>query len=189
MRDLIAPAPCLLTRVQEGDISDALPDPAWIVLHDRHADIAGARRLAAACLPVETPRLLVRSARTQTRGSLGPPVGPFWFIGALTRPELSTLGDGLAQLERLLAEIHAPHVAILAQGEGAVVALCLALLRPDRITRLHLVGGAIPENLARMPLEMPCLARMQITTDDDAVREPLQRVFPLGVVTVTKPTG
>lgn len=187
MRDLTDPPlrPCLLTRVAEGEATS--DGPLWLVLHDRHEDIAGARALARRHLALDTPRLLIRSARMQTRGSLAPPKGPFWFIGPLEKPELSTLGDGLEQLERLLHEIPRHQVALLAKGEGAVVALCLALLCPTRIAALHLVGAALPVNLARMPLALPCPAPLQITIDHTQLGDPLYRIFPNATITVAGP--
>ncbi|MFT4014651.1 MAG: hypothetical protein QM682_14910 [Paracoccus sp. (in: a-proteobacteria)] len=128
----------------------------WLVLHHRYGDLTDARALGARVLGDQALRIAVRSARTQTRGSLAPPKGSFWFIGPPDRPELSTLGDALYQLDLLLEDLREvdgiDRLNLLGHGEGAVVGLLLALVRPDRIASVVAIDPAFPANFDRMPL-------------------------------------
>lgn len=100
--------------------------------------------------------IAVRAPRLQTSDGYGEERGFFWFFGPLTQPELSTLGDGLYQLELLLLEVsnqHGGKVKILGKGEGGVMALLIALARPDLVRAVGALDAGLPDNLAEIPLE------------------------------------
>ncbi|WP_046139459.1 hypothetical protein [Devosia epidermidihirudinis] len=135
--------------------------PTWLVLHPRLSDLDQARTIGASLLPALTRRIAVQSGRTQTYGGAGLPLGYFWYVGPEHNPELSTLGDGLFQLEQLLLE-RSGHgkVGLLGVGEGGTMALLLALTWPDRVHALAVMDAAWPENLDRMPIAARDLAAL-----------------------------
>ncbi|OBZ92120.1 hypothetical protein ADU59_28305 [Pararhizobium polonicum] len=156
----------------------------WLILHDRHGDLAAARQLCEAQLTPGTRRISVRSARTQTRGSLVPPKGNFWFIGPLHQPELSTLGDALYQLDRLLDDVRDidgySRLSLLGDGEGGTVALLLALLRPDMIGHVVAMNAFFPRNFARMPVQIGDVTGLTVvlSRDDGVTAAELTRIAP-----------
>lgn len=162
--------------------------PAWLILHDRHGNLDSARDLGTELLPAHSLRIAVRSARTQTLGSIAPPKGNFWFIGPNDRPEMSTLGDGLYQLNLLLRDLQErcaiPSFSVLGEGEGATMALLLALSRPDIVPRVVARKLMVPANLRRMPFHIGegnglyvSLLTDTTCTDQD-VGERLRRILP-----------
>lgn len=167
-------------------------DRPWLVLHDRYGDLAAARALGLYHLGATTLRIAVRSARTQTRGSLAPPKGNFWFIGPPDRPELSTLGDALYQLDLLLNDLYGvdgiARLNVLGQGEGATVALLLALIRPDLIATARLIDASFPVNFDRIPLMIGDANALRLELygagrDCAGLASSLARVVPAATVT------
>jgi pimeloyl-ACP methyl ester carboxylesterase len=156
----------------------------WLVLHGRYGNLDTARRLGAEQLPADTLRIAVRSARTQTMGSLLPPKGNFWFIGKPDWPELSTFGDALHQLSLLLYDLRdvdgVSSLNLLGEGEGGTMALVLALSHPDRINHVTAIGSAFPGNFDRMPLHIGDIARLSVSLPDGdvAVQAALRRAVP-----------
>ncbi|MQB07878.1 hypothetical protein DXT91_27955 [Agrobacterium tumefaciens] len=156
----------------------------WLILHARYGDLDAARTLGVKYLPANTFRISVRSARTQTMGSLLPPKGNFWFIGQPGRPELSTLGDGLYQLSLLLDDLRdvdgVSSLKVLGLGEGGTMALLLALSHPDRISHVTAIGAAFPANFDRMPLHVGDVSRLNVSLPDGdaATRAALLRAVP-----------
>ena len=99
----------------------------------------------------------VRGARTQMRG--GGILGYYWYIetddgGA----EASTFGDALRQLELLLFKLEASNLSrrinLVGIGQGATMALALALVWPELIAAVVAVDGGLPANLSSLPLEL-----------------------------------
>jgi pimeloyl-ACP methyl ester carboxylesterase len=153
---------------------DGAPDGApFLIFHDRYELLDDARALGER-LGNDVLRIAVRGARTQTMGGSGVVKGFYWYIGPVARPELSTLGDGLYQLELLIDEIAARHpghrIGVLGKGEGGVIALLAALIWPDRIGMVEILGAGLPENLADMPVETGRLdgVGVKLVDTDDA---------------------
>lgn len=154
--------PCFLYTATEGPSHG----DTCLVLHDRYQNLAAAQasgqRLGEACR-----RIAVRSLRDQTIGGSGNLYGHFWFIGPPDKPELSTLFDGLEQLEALLLQVTAERpgqpLTVLATGESTVMAALLAMTWPDRINRLILEDAHLPVNLSDIPLERKSLSGCQVT--------------------------
>lgn len=165
----LLPRRSLLVTAQDGPL-DA---PLWLVLHERHGTLSSAVSLAERCLPPEALRVAVRSARTQTRGSIAPPLGNFWFIGPSDKPELTTLADGLYQLDLLAEDLRAAYghrqINLLGEGEGATMALLFGLMRADITARIWLENADLPEDLTRIPLDLrpPHQPELRLKDRDD----------------------
>lgn len=160
-------------------IDGARSGAPFFVLHDRNGQMADAIKLGA-FLGDKVRRIAVRSARVQVAGANGRPLGNFWYIGPRDRPELSTLGDGLYQLEQLLLEEierkPGEPIGLLAEGEGGTVALLMALLWHDKVRRVILIDAAWPQNLAQMPIEDADLSGLDVLLiDTDGDRSKLVR--------------
>jgi hypothetical protein len=131
------------------------PDAAPVLLlHDRYLDHESTNALAT--LLARSNRVVsVRSARTQME--MGQIKGYYWYLGALDHPELSTLGDALTHLERLVLDIHREggrRVALAGAGEGGSIALLMGLLWPEIISGVCSIDGPLPANIAEMPLAL-----------------------------------
>lgn len=131
-------------------VPDGIP---VVLLHDRYRDHdeldALARDLAA------THRVVaVRSARTQMENTLIK--GYYWFLGPFERPELSTLGDGLHHLERLLLQLTegGGKVHLAGIGEGGTMALIMALVWPDLVASVASLDGPLPDTIDSLPLQL-----------------------------------
>ena len=124
-----------------------------VLLHDRYLDHEANDALAAAFAP--THRVVsVRSARTQME--MGLIKGYYWFLGDLDRPELSTLGDGLSHLERLLLTLNeetGQRIVLVGQGEGGSIALLISLVWPELIAGVASIDGPLPSTTAGLPVE------------------------------------
>lgn len=133
------------------------PDGAPVlVLHERYGLLQDAEALARG-LDDRAARIAVQSPRAQSAGGTGITKGYFWYIGPLQTPELSTLGDGLYQLELLIDETFERYgqrkIGLYGHGEGGTVALLAALIFPDKIGAVVALDAPFPTNLDKMPLD------------------------------------
>jgi pimeloyl-ACP methyl ester carboxylesterase len=139
--------------------------PTVLLLHDRYGDHDHLDALGAAF--AQTHRVVaVRSARTQMEDT--GIKGYYWFLGAHERPELSTLGDGLYHLEKLLLAMtkDAP-VTLVGVREGGTMALTLALVWPDLISGVASLGGVVPTSLDSLPVSLQPLDGLPILLADN----------------------
>ncbi|HWA17505.1 MAG TPA: alpha/beta hydrolase [Devosia sp.] len=123
-----------------------------ILLHDRFGDHEANDGLGAE-LAASHRVVSVRAARTQMEN--GFIKGYYWFLGDLQHPELSTFGDGLSHLERLLVSLTGERKAVLAgTGQGGVMALTMAMIWPGRVAGIASIGGPLPADLEGLPVEL-----------------------------------
>lgn len=162
----------------------------WFVFHDRWQLLEDAVALAERLGP-EALAVSIRAPRAQSRGGTGQVLGYFWAVGPQDYPELSTLGDGLYQLELLLLEnlqrYGRAKLNLLAYGEGGMVALTLAALFPDKVENVIVRDAYLPLNLDIMPFE-PSLAGVTISLElsEEPVEDRVQKLTNLGaIVSVT----
>ncbi len=130
------------------------PDGApLILLHDRYLDHDQTDAIGAA-LAAEYRVVSVRAARTQMENTLIK--GYYWFLGPLEGPELSTFGDGLEHLERLLLTLteSGRKATIVGLGEGGTMALMIALVWRELVSAAVSVDGPLPANIADFPIEI-----------------------------------
>jgi predicted esterase len=100
----------------------------------------------------EAPRSLVTFRET---------VGHVWYGGRrVERPEPSSFGDNLAQLERFLHDVREragpgepERPWLLGYDQGAVLALALAAIAPDLVAGVMAVCGCLPAFPAPDPLD------------------------------------
>ena len=163
---------CNLITHFDGDLSGQAP--IWLVLHDRYGDLDAARRLGAR-LGDDVLRVAVQAARMQTEGGLGHVRGHFWYIGPVDMPELSTFGDGLAELDALLIQLRAryPHARfnLLGQGEGATLAMMLALVYGDLVDKVIVINAHWPKNFDRMPITVADPLNFMLVAEGDCTME------------------
>lgn len=150
---------------------DGAPQGApFLVLHDRFGSLDDARTLGRQ-LGDDKLRIAVRGPRVQTAGGGGTVAGYYWYFGPVEKPELSTLGDGLYQLERLLLEtcekLGQEKVGLLGHGEGGVVAVLTAMIWPERIASVIAIDAPMPVNLDQIPFDRLPLDGLQVTFVDD----------------------
>jgi hypothetical protein len=161
MDEYMSQARSLLFTAHDGLLSG----PPFLVLHERYGSLDSARDLGQLLGPGAF-RIAVRSARLQTTGGDGEAYGFYWYVGPEEEPELSTLGDGLYQLELLLLEIHQTHgsrrIGLLGAGEGGCLALLMALVRPEMISIAVAIDAHLPINFASIPIEIPALDNLPI---------------------------
>lgn len=161
--------------------------PVWIVLADKYHMLDDVRAFGAAVLPSATRRVSVRGSRVQTIGGSGVPHGCYWHIGTLETPELSTFGDALFQLEIILNETverYGGPVRLLGSGQGAGLALTLALVWPDKVTEVLAIGAGFPRSLHDMPLELGRADALSVTlreVDAGVVQSALKLSEAVGV--------
>ena len=142
---------CALARIER----EAARGPARGTLVALHADGADARQLLPAGERFEDLDLIALQApraRNPFLSSASPDdprwrdyAGYTWFRrDGAGRPEPASFGDSLAQLEKLVLELHeagrAP-VYLLGRGEGATLAAELHALRPDLFEREPFTEG------------------------------------------------
>lgn len=169
----------LLTRRRGPE--NAMP---WLVLHDRWGMLEDAEALATLLGPAALT-IAVRAVRVQNRGGSGFTHGYFWTIGPIERPELSTMGDALYQLELLLEENWARYgrrkLGLLGKGQGGMMALVLASLFPDKVEKVVAIDALLPLNLGDMPFT-PSLAGVDVvlTHADPVPAERLAALQTLG---------
>jgi pimeloyl-ACP methyl ester carboxylesterase len=153
----------LLSTVSRGPEGGA----PVLLLHDRYQDETALTAAASQC-GQDRRTICIRSARTQMSGT--GILGYYWYIGPIDRPELSTFGDGLFQLERLLIEVTSENLKadILGFGEGGVVALCLGLAWPERIASVTAYDADLPKNIDAMPIEDRDLSGLRVRLAEGA---------------------
>src|SRR6056297_2465526 len=139
-----APARFVLTQRRTGRPEDGR-EPV-ILLHDRYADLDALDGLAEH-LASERLVISVRGARSQILDQFVH--GYYWYLEIESgQPELSTLGDALAQLETLLLDVTAEAAAgralLVGEGQGGVVALLLARVWPEKVRAVVAVDAELP---------------------------------------------
>ena len=136
----------------------------WLVLHDRWGMLEDAENLARLLGP-DALTIAVRAVRVQNQGGSGFTQGYFWTIGPLDRPELSTMGDALYQLELLLEENWARYgqrkLGLLGKGQGGMMALVLAAFFPDKVEKVIAIDALLPLHLGDMPFS-PSLVGVEV---------------------------
>ncbi|WP_373352954.1 hypothetical protein [Pseudoroseicyclus sp. CXY001] len=155
----------LLYTAQDGP-EGGLP---WLVLADKYHSLDDVRRFGEAELPADTRRIAVRGSRVQTIGGNGVPYGAYWHIGPVERPELSTFGDALFQIEIVLGEVAerlGTPVGLLGQGQGAVLAMVLGFLWPERVREITAIGAGFPQTLSAMPVTLQQAPHITVTLRD-----------------------
>jgi len=120
--------------------------PTVVLLHERYEDLTALDDVAAQ-LETDHAVLAVRGARTQIRDQFVH--GYYWFIEhEPCQPEASTLGDALAQLELGLLEHEADTdgagFVLVGRGQGATVALLLAVGWPELVRAVVAIDGCDP---------------------------------------------
>lgn len=172
---------CNLITHFDGDTSGTAP--IWLVLHDRFGDLEAARTLGAR-LGDDVLRVAVQSARMQTEGGLGHVRGHFWYIGPVDLPELSTFGDGLAELDALVMQLRNRfpdcRFNLLGQGEGASMAMMLALVYGDLVDKVIAIDAQWPKNFAAMPLTPTQTDKLVLVTEGTCAMDdcPFNREAP-----------
>ncbi len=156
----------------------------WLVLHDRWGMLDDAIKLASVLGP-DALSVAIRAPRVQNQGGTGQTKGYFWTVGPVTAPELSTLGDGLYQLEIVLEEnlklYGRDKLGLLGKGQGGVTALLLASIFPDKISRAIIIDAALPTNLAVMPIE-PSLDGVEVLLVGEQTEDDVAKLEALGAV-------
>lgn len=142
-----------------------------ICLHDEnstHVDILGLLRKVSTGQRLISPR----SARWSRFGG----GGRFSWFSCANPPAIEPIGfgDSLIQLERLMLDCDAQGlgertVTLIGIGQGATMALALAMLWPELCTNVVAIGGSLPVVPGWSPLarEMPGLPVLLIAGDDD----------------------
>jgi pimeloyl-ACP methyl ester carboxylesterase len=123
-----------------------------VLLHDRYLDHDANDELAGKLVPTHTVTS-TRAPRTQMESGLTK--GYYWHLGPLDQPELSTMGDALSHLERLLIEINretGKPIALVGTGEGGSVALLISLVWRDLVASVVSIDGPLARNLEEMPV-------------------------------------
>ncbi|MBK1794172.1 alpha/beta fold hydrolase [Devosia sp. WQ 349] len=164
--------------------------PLWFVFHDRWQMLEDAVTVAERLGP-DALAVSVRAPRAQSRGGTGQVMGYFWAVGPQDYPELSTLGDGLYQLELLLDEnlqrYGRTKLNLLGYGEGGMVALTLAAIFPDKVEAVIVKDAYLPLNIDAMPIRAS-LAGVQVALElSEAVsHERVQTLVDLGANVTTQ---
>lgn len=163
----------------------------FLLFHDRYQEMEDAEALGM-LVGDATTRIAVRSPRAQSAGGTGITKGYFWYIGPIGQPELSTLGDGLYQLELLIGETYERYgnrrIGLLGTGEGGVIALLAGMIFPDKVKAVVALDAPLPANLDQMPLEERALDGLPFLVsgpDADTIRALLA---PRGARTTTTET-
>ncbi len=139
------------------------PDaPPVVLLHDRYLDHDANDAIGARLAP--TNRVVsVRSARTQMESGLVK--GYYWHLGPLDEPEMSTMGDALSHLERLLIDLNREtgrRIALVGTGEGGSVALLISLVWRELVSGVVSIDGPLAGNLDEMPVGLQYAAGLPV---------------------------
>jgi predicted esterase len=172
--------------------SDDAPGATILALHDKGGGLAGLDPVRS-MFGSRTRWVAPIAARGIYRGIDN--IGRTWFGGTLANPEPASFGDSLAQLERMLYDDrqrreHWPEhpLWIVGVGQGAVLALAVALTVPELINGVIAVHGALPRFrdstlLEDRPLTMPILMLNpsdDITISLEQQQETVERLQKLG---------
>lgn len=112
-------------------------------------------------------------------------VGRTWFGGSLAHPEPASFGDSLAQVEQLLLDVRERWSDrrppfLLGHGQGAVLALSLAVTAPQLISgAIALRGclpvfsraGLLPEVRSELPVQLVAAADDPLANELDRTAE------------------
>lgn len=154
------------TGTAEGDLDSV------ILLHDRYADLDALDDLAERLTP-DRLVIAVRAARAQILDQFVH--GYYWFLEIEAgQPELSTLGDALAQLETLLLDVTAEapggRAVLVGEGQGGVVALLLASVWPEKVRAIVALDAAIPDLPDEVGLEHARMDGLPVLLVTDGTR-------------------
>jgi predicted esterase len=129
--------------------------PPLVLLHDRDGDYVDLQPFADA-LGDHYHTFLVRAARTQMAEIEA--LGYFWFFeSAPGRPDISTFGDALFQVEALALELEnssGRKLTLFGQGQGGVLALTMALIWPEIVGAVAVLDAGLPDNLSEFPIDL-----------------------------------
>lgn len=139
-----ATARFVLTQRRTGTADGGLAPV--LLLHDRYADLDALDDLADRLTP-DRLVVAVRAARAQILDQFVH--GYYWYLEIEAgEPELSTLGDALAQLETLLLEVTSGtpkgRAVLVGEGQGGVVALLLASVWPEKVRTVVAMNAEAP---------------------------------------------
>lgn len=160
---------CVLETATEP--SGSKPADTIICLHDEnstHGEILGQLRDVATGQRMIAPR----SARWSRFGG----GGRFSWFSCVSPPVIEPIGfgDSLIQLERLVLDCAAqgPHeqkITLIGIGQGATMALALALLWPELCANVVAIGGSLPvvPGWSAPARKMPGLPVLLIASDND----------------------
>ncbi len=142
-----------------------------LVLHDRYEFLSDSRQLAVKFAPPHALTICIQGPRLQTSGGVGKTAGYYWYVGPSKRPELTSLGDTLFHIEKLLLDETASgrKACLIGRGEGGLIALLSAMTWPEKVARVIAIDVALPDNLDRLPIEWPGLDGLEV----ELVGEPL----------------
>lgn len=135
--------------------------PVVVYLHDRGGDsdcaVRDARGLFGDGPDIVAPQAARPCNPFQSNLRSAPRYAGFsWYLGDdPSRPEAASFGDALAQLEFVAGETTRPFV-LAGAGQGAVLAMTLALFAPVGLAGVHADGAALPR-LDGWPLPLAML--------------------------------
>lgn len=146
--------------------------PPAIVLHGKDRDLEATADVEAA-LSAQRATMALQAPRAQTLEETV--VGYSWYLEPPGGPiELSTLGDALAQLEqgllRLVEEAAGTPVAVVGEGQGGTMAMLLAGIWPELVTRAVAFGGTFPSLPPAVGLPTPSMAGVTVALVADDPR-------------------
>lgn len=122
--------------------------PLLIALHTRggqaRSAIEQARRSFGDSPEIVAPQAARPCNPFQSNLAAGGYAGFSWYLGdSPDRPEAASFGDALVQLDRLVRSLDRPFV-LAGEGQGAVLAVTLALHMPDLLAGVIAEGAAVP---------------------------------------------
>ena len=91
--------------------------------------------------------------------------GYYWHLGPLDEPEMSTMGDALSHLERLLIDLNREtgrRIALVGTGEGGSVALLMSLIWRELVSGVASIDGPLAGNLDDMPVDLQPAAGLPV---------------------------
>lgn len=172
---------------------EGAPDGApFLVFHDRYLLLQDAEALAKV-IDDDAIRIAVQSPRAQSAGGSGITKGYFWYIGPLNKPELSTLGDGLYQLELLIDETFERYgqrkIGLYGTGEGGVIAMLAGLIFPDKVSAVVAIDAPFPTNIDQMPLEVRALDGLPVLLSGEHAASAHDALTQRGALVTTAETA
>lgn len=123
--------------------------PLVISLHPRGGDAASGLALATQIFGDDPDIVAPQAARPcnpfQSNLATAGYAGFSWYLGdKIAEPEPASFGDVLEQLDRLLNE-HGRTCVLLGVGQGAVLAITMALYRPKGLVGVYAVNGLLAQ--------------------------------------------